>query len=148
MCMRAGVGVGVGAIPVDGVGGVEYGREDFNAIVSQQDLVDSYLAPFQQCVEAGNAAGLMCSYNAVNGVPTCAWHWLLNETAREGWGFDGYITGDCGAARDVYSTHQYAASPEEDVRDVLTAGMDNDCVSWKVCNWVLQQAWTGMWMSH
>jgi hypothetical protein len=34
---------------------------------------------------------------------------------------------DCGAARDVYSSHHFAASPEEAVRDVLTAGMDNDC---------------------
>ena len=107
--------------------GISFGRETFDAVVGQRDLVDSYLAPFQACVEKGNAAGLMCSYNSVNGFPTCAWPWLLNTTARSQWGFDGYITGDCGAARDVYSKHHFAKSPAEAVRDTLTAGMDNDC---------------------
>ena len=39
------------------------GREvaDYDAIVAMRDLVDSYLYPFQQCVEKGQAAGLMCS---------------------------------------------------------------------------------------
>ena len=31
----------------------------------------------------------MCSYNAVNGVHSCANSWLLKEVARESWGFDG-----------------------------------------------------------
>eukprot|EP00035_Acanthoeca_spectabilis_P002874 m.90030 g.90030 ORF g.90030 m.90030 type:complete len:56 (-) comp11803_c0_seq1:1613-1780(-) len=37
----------------------------------------------------------MCSYNAMNGVPTCADHNLLSTTARNTWNFNGYITGDC-----------------------------------------------------
>ena len=80
---------------------------------------------------------LLCTPdNSVNGCPTCAWPWLLNETARVGWGFDGHVTGDCGAARDVYSKcqdqncsggHHFAKTPVEAVKDVLTAGMDSDC---------------------
>jgi hypothetical protein len=31
----------------------------------------------------------------MNGIPTCADHGLLSTTAREDWGFDGYVTGDC-----------------------------------------------------
>jgi|EP01047_Picozoa_sp_COSAG01_P064776 hypothetical protein len=27
--------------------------------------------------------------DAVNNYPTCAWPWLLNDTARKSWGFDG-----------------------------------------------------------
>ena len=41
-------------------------------------------------LQKGRVSGLMCSYNAVNGVPSCANDWLLNEVAREEWGFDGY----------------------------------------------------------
>ena len=55
----------------------------------------------------------MCSYNALNGVPTCADKALLTDLARGTWGFDGYITGDCGAAEDVYKTHHYTQNPEE-----------------------------------
>lgn len=29
--------------------------------------MDSYLPPFEACVERGRATGVMCSYNAVNG---------------------------------------------------------------------------------
>ena len=38
----------------------------------KQDLVDSYMYPFQVCVEKGQVTSLMCSYNSVNGVPSCA----------------------------------------------------------------------------
>ena len=64
-----------------------------------QDLVDSYMLPFQACVEKGRVSSLMCSYNAVNGKPSCANKWLLKTVARDAWGFDGYITSDCGAVQ-------------------------------------------------
>jgi len=43
----------------------------------------------------------MCSYNAVNGIPTCANEETLTLLARVIWGFNGYITGDCGAVGNV-----------------------------------------------
>lgn len=46
----------------------------------------SYMAPFQACVEKGKVSSLMCSYNAVNGIPTCANPWLLDTIARDAWG--------------------------------------------------------------
>jgi beta-glucosidase-like glycosyl hydrolase len=58
------------------------------------------MAPFQDCVEQGKVSGLMCSYNAINGDPACANDWLLKDTARGEWGFDGYITSDCDAVGD------------------------------------------------
>lgn len=42
-------------------------RHSFNAHVSQQDLVETFLPPFQQAVKA-QAGAIMCSYNAV-GLP-------------------------------------------------------------------------------
>ena len=83
---------------VDGEG---HTRRDFDAEVSPQDLVDSYMPPFQDCVEQGKVSGLMCSYNALNGIPTCANDWLLKTVARGQWQFDGYITSDCDADKNV-----------------------------------------------
>ena len=48
------------------------------------------MAPFQDCVEQGEVTGLMCSYNAINGIPACANNWLLEDVARGQWEFDGY----------------------------------------------------------
>ena len=95
--------------------------------MTQQDLVDSYLLPFQACVEKGKVTSLMCSYNAINGVPSCANPWLLQTVARDAWNFDGYITSDCDADANVYDPHHYTKSPEETVQKVLRAGTDVDC---------------------
>ena len=53
---------------LDGWNGTD--RNHIDSYVPQQDLVDSYLPSFQTCVEQGQVAGVMCSYNAVNGVPS------------------------------------------------------------------------------
>ena len=87
------------------------------------------MPPFQACVEKGRVTSLMCSYNAVNGVPSCANDWLLTTVAREAWHFDGYITSDCDADANVYNPHHYTTTPEETVRAVLRAGTDVDCTS-------------------
>ena len=41
-------------------GGQTHTRHNFDANITQQDLIDSYLLPFQVCVEQGKASGLMC----------------------------------------------------------------------------------------
>lgn len=56
-----------------------------------QDLVDSYLPSFQTCVEEGKVSGIMCSYNAVNGVPSCANDWLLGTLLRDSWQVRGGV---------------------------------------------------------
>jgi len=110
--------------------GESHTRHNYDANITMQDLVDSYLKPFQSCVEKGKVSSLMCSYNSINGVPSCANDWLLTTLARDEWGFDGYITSDCDADNDVVNSHHYHNdTPEEGVRDVLRAGTDVDCTS-------------------
>ena len=69
---------------------IHHTRYSADPNITMQDLVDSYMAPFQACVEKGKVSSLMCSYNSVNGVPSCANKWLLDTVARKAWGFDGY----------------------------------------------------------
>lgn len=116
-------------------GGLTWTRHNFSATITQQDLVDSYLAPFQSCVEKAHVTGLMCSYNAINGVPSCANDWLLKDVARGEWGFDGYITSDCDADADVVRAHHYQNwTAAEAVAGVLAAGTDVDCSSYVGAN--------------
>lgn len=79
-------------------------RHHFDARVSDEDLAEFYLPAFQACVERGRASAMMCSYNAVNGVPSCASSFLMNEVARSEWKLDGYITSDCAAVSDILLT--------------------------------------------
>ena len=102
-------------------------RHQFDAIVPQQDLVDSYLPPFQACVEEGKVSGIMCSYNAVNGVPSCANNWLLTTLLRDSWGFDGYVTSDCQGDVDVFFNHHFTNSTNAAVAAIMHSGQDIEC---------------------
>lgn len=104
-------------------------RYQFDAQVSQQDLVEYYLPSFESCVRS-NVGSFMCSYNAVNGVPTCADPYLLQTVLREHWGWndtDHYITSDCDAIQNVYLPHQWSSTREGAAADSLMAGTDLDC---------------------
>ncbi len=57
-------------------------RHHFNAIVSDQDLVETHLPPFETCVRDARVASVMCSYNMINGIPSCANRFLLQTIAR------------------------------------------------------------------
>ncbi len=107
-----------------------YSRHNFDAPVSDSDLYNYYLPAFRSCVMEGRALGIMCSYNAVNGIPSCANDFLLQKTLRESWRFDGYVTSDCGAIRDECtdepSGHGYTNCTQA-TADSILAGTDVDC---------------------
>ncbi|KAJ9673795.1 hypothetical protein PVL29_023380 [Vitis rotundifolia] len=102
-------------------------RFKFDARVTMQDLADTYQPPFHRCIEEGRASGIMCAYNRVNGVPSCADFNLLTNTARKRWNFEGYITSDCDAVSIIHDSYGFAKTPEDAVVDVLKAGMDVNC---------------------
>ncbi|KAJ6398830.1 hypothetical protein OIU77_019572 [Salix suchowensis] len=102
-------------------------RFRFNAIVTLQDMADTYQPPFRSCVQEGKASGIMCSYNEINGIPSCAHHDLLTKTLRQEWGFYGYITSDCDAVNVLHVEQKYAKTPEDAVADALKSGMDVEC---------------------
>ena len=41
--------------------GEHHDRNHVDSTISMQDLVDSYMLPFQACVEKGRVSSLMCS---------------------------------------------------------------------------------------
>ncbi|KAE8671268.1 Beta-xylosidase/alpha-L-arabinofuranosidase 2 [Hibiscus syriacus] len=97
-------------------------RFHFNAKVSKQDIEDTFDVPFKMCVQDGNVASVMCSYNEVNGIPTCADPNLLRNTVRGQWKLDGYIVSDCDSVGVFYNTQHYTATPEQ-----AAASLDLDC---------------------
>ncbi|CAE8737174.1 unnamed protein product, partial [Polarella glacialis] len=105
--------------------------------ISAYDLASSYMPAFKTSVVQGGALGVMCSYNSVNGVPSCANKWLLEEKLRKEWGFEGYVTGDSGAVEDIWRTHFYAATEEDSVTFAVRSGTDVQSALWKAG----QQPW-------
>lgn len=85
-------------------------RYNFNAVVSPFDLSDTYLRAFRAGVVEADAKGIMCSYNSLNGVPTCASP-FLKEKLRGEWNFTGYVTSDTDSVECIYEFHKYTLSP-------------------------------------
>ncbi len=109
--------------------GPERSRHSFNAVISDEDLYDTYLPQFERVIREGKVAGVMSSYNAVNGVPASSNPFLLTELVRKKWGFEGYIVSDCDAIRDIYGEkqHAYVKTAEEAAALAVKAGCNLCC---------------------
>jgi len=57
----------------------EKDRMQGQANVSQQAMNEYYFAGFRAAIMEGKADSIMTSYNAINGVPSTANHWLLGD---------------------------------------------------------------------
>ena len=51
----------------------------------------------------------------------------MNDIARNRWGWDGWITSDCYAVRDILERHHYVSNTSALVQVTLRAGCDIDC---------------------
>lgn len=104
-----------------------FDRYHFNAKVSRQDLEDTYNVPFKACVVEGNVASVMCSYNQINGKPSCADPTLLRDTIRAQWRLNGYIVSDCDSVGVLFEQQHYTRFPEDAAAATIKAGLDLDC---------------------
>jgi len=107
--------------------GPEPSRHGFNAEPPERDLYETYLPQFEMAVREGHVGGVMGAYSALNGVPDCANSFLLTDTLRKQWGFDGYIVSDCDAIHDIYSGHHYTDSLPAAAAAAVKAGCDICC---------------------
>ena len=105
-------------------------RHTFNAVISKYDLASTYLPAFRRSIVDGGAQGVMCSYNAINGVPSCANSLLLKDLLRDTWGFNGYVTSDSGAVTDISNNHHYTNDLTGAVGAALSNGCDVESAPW------------------
>ena len=118
------------------------GRNAYDANVTAHDMRETYLAGWKAAAAAG-IQGLMCSSNAVNGVPLCAHHDLLATVMRGEFGMSGAVISDGNGVADIYHQpdmsgnnpidghhipgHEYASSWPAAAADAIEAGCD---MSW------------------
>jgi len=111
--------------------GPESNRHREDVKIGLRDMEETYLPAFRAAIVEGQAASIMCAYNAVNGKPACAHDSLLKTHLREDWGFDGFVVSDCDAVRDIYreDLHNFTKTPEEGVAVAFKTGLDLICGS-------------------
>ncbi|RYE21122.1 MAG: glycosyl hydrolase, partial [Sphingobacteriaceae bacterium] len=106
--------------------GPEATRDEFDALVDEKDLRDTYLYAFHKLVENGVEA-VMTAYNRVNGEPNSISSSYLNKILLKEWGFKGHVVTDCGALDDVFLRHKTLKTGVETAAAAIKAGINLDC---------------------
>ncbi|KAK5957273.1 hypothetical protein OHC33_001645 [Knufia fluminis] len=105
-------------------------RYEFDAQVTPQDLSEYYMQPFQTCARDAGVASIMCSYNALNGLPTCLDPYILQDVLRDHWNWtapENYVTTDCDSLQSAFGYQHYADTRAQTVADALIAGTELNC---------------------
>ncbi|MCA9918093.1 MAG: beta-glucosidase BglX [Anaerolineales bacterium] len=110
-----------------GYGAADGGRDYDPVFLSEAQLRNVYLPPFQAAVDAG-VATFMSAYMDLNNVPASSNRWLLWEVLREEWGFDGFVVSDAfGVGNLVIQGH--AQDAKDAAKRALKAGLNMDMAS-------------------
>jgi len=116
------------------------GGRDYNTTdMSEARLRNMYLPPFKAAIDAG-ADTVMCSFNAINGVPGCGNHETETSILKKEWGFDGFVESDYPALAEMRACppvqpndgscgHGVAADGPGAAALALNAGTDSEMVS-------------------
>lgn len=107
--------------------GPEPERHEFDAVVSERDMRETYLPHFEMGIVDGKAYSLMCAYNRVDGKAACASDFLIKDVLRREWKFPGFIVSDCGAIDDIYLRHKVVATAPAAAAIAVKSGTDLDC---------------------
>ncbi|MBC7320532.1 glycoside hydrolase family 3 C-terminal domain-containing protein [bacterium] len=94
----------------------EGGRNLGPARVSERELREVFLFPFEVAVRKANVGSLMNAYHEIDGIPCASSKFLLTEILREEWGFKGFVVSDYSAIEMLHTFHKVA-------KDLKTAGI-------------------------
>ena len=106
--------------------GPEAIRHEFDAVVSEKDLNETYLPAFKALVIDAQVEAVMGAYNRTDGEPCCASRKLMG-ILRGDWGFQGHFVSDCWAIKDFHMHHKVTATAEESAALALKVGCDVNC---------------------
>jgi beta-glucosidase len=107
-----------------GHGEPEGGNNIAPANISERTLREVFLQPFRYIVKNGNVRNIMASYNEVNGIPSHANRWMLNDLLRNEWGYQGAVVSDYYAIKELTDRHAVAPDWKGAAIIAISAGVD------------------------
>lgn len=109
-----------------GHGQPEGGRNTAPINISNYDLLNNDIFPFEYIIKHANPVSLMPSYNEIGGVPNHANPWLIKDVLRKQLGFKGFITSDQSAIEQIHTLHSFAKSDSEAAKIAIENTIDLD----------------------
>lgn len=101
-----------------------------NCIVDEQTLHELYMRPYELVMKAG-VASAMTNYNQVNGTWTYDYGHMMDECARDKWGFKGFIFDDWYCLYDPNAI-RHGATLEMPGDDYYNEGSELSCYGKKL----------------
>jgi beta-glucosidase len=110
-----------------GYGAAEGGRDYDSADISDEQLWNVYLPPFEAAIRAGSGS-LMSAYIDINGVPATGNRFLLQDILRDKWKFDGFVVSDWSSIQSL-TTHGFSEGAKDAAVRAVNAGVDMEMTS-------------------
>jgi beta-glucosidase len=79
----------------------ETGRNILDAQLDPRSMRETDLLAFQIAINLAQPAGVMCSYNHINGDYACENDYTLNQVLKHDWGFKGFVLSDWGGTHST-----------------------------------------------
>ena len=111
-----------------GYGAAEGGRDYNSTFLTERQLRNVYLPPFEAAVKAG-ALTLMTSFNDNDGVPSTGNTFVVKDVLRGEWGFDGLVVTDWNSMGEMIA-HGFGTDRKDMARKALEAGVDMDMMTY------------------
>ena len=99
------------------------GRDASEADISRRKLRSYFLPPFERAVRAG-CMTFMTGYQAIDGLPSTANHWLLTQVLKEEWGFRGILVTDWDNVGRLHWEQRIVPSAKEAAVVAIRCGND------------------------
>jgi beta-glucosidase len=109
-----------------GHGQPESGTNVGPAQISERTLREMFFPPFEQVVKRTKIEAVMASYNEIDGIPSHANGWLLNDVLRGEWNYTGAVVSDYYAIEDLARLHNIAPDFQGAGELALLSGVDVD----------------------
>ncbi|MCX7795133.1 MAG: glycoside hydrolase family 3 C-terminal domain-containing protein [bacterium] len=102
----------------------EGGRNLGPARVSERELREVFLFPFEVAVRKADVGSLMNAYHEIDGIPCASSKFLLTKILREEWGFKGFVVSDYSAIEMLHTFHKVAKDLKTAAIKALEAGIE------------------------
>ncbi|MFP4646776.1 MAG: glycoside hydrolase family 3 N-terminal domain-containing protein [Candidatus Acetothermia bacterium] len=102
----------------------EGGRNHCPVNLTERELRENFLFPFEVAVREADAEAVMNAYHDIDGVPCACSKELLTNLLRGEWGFGGIVVSDYYSIRMLHTEHHVARNKQEAGVMALEAGLD------------------------
>ena len=110
-----------------GYGAAEGGRDYNSTFLTERQLRNVYLPPFEAAIKAG-AMTLMTSFNDNDGVPSTGNTFVVKDILRGEWGFDGLVVTDWNSMGEMIN-HGFGVDRKDVAEKAVNAGVDMDMMT-------------------